>query len=178
METQSKNLLAKHFGLRGVAIFEAGKGLLAIAAAIWVITLVHKDMQDVTEHLLQLLHINPDRHLYQWLLRTVGGLTPRALWGIVCLILGYSVIRFVEAAGLWLEKEWAEWFAFISGSLYVPFEIYHLIRHPTGIKWMILGVNLLIVVYLGWLLQDSFKRRKAAREAEAQAQLHVYADKP
>ena len=176
MDTHSSNPLAKHFGLRGVAIFEAGKGLLAIAAAIWVITLLHKDMQDVAEHMLQLLHINPDRHLYQWLLRTVGGLTPRALWVIVCLILGYTVIRFVEATGLWLEKEWAEWFAFISGALYVPFELYHLIRHPTGVKWTILAINLLIVIYLGWLLQESFKRRKAARKLEKQPQ--VYADKP
>jgi uncharacterized membrane protein (DUF2068 family) len=175
MDTHSSNLLVKHFGLRGVAIFEAGKGLLAIAAAIWVITLLHKDMQDVAEHMLKLLHINPDRHLYQLLLRTVGGLTPNWLWVIVSLILGYAVIRFVEATGLWLEKEWAEWFAFISGSLYVPFEIYHLIRRPTPIKWTILTINLLIVLYLGWLLQDSLRRRKAAREAEKQAE--VYADK-
>src|SRR5262249_51138630 len=166
METNSKNPLAKHFGLRGVAIFEASKGLLAIAAAIWVITLVHKDMQDVAEHMLQLLHINPDRHFYQALLRTVGGLTPRGLWGIVALILGYAVIRFVEAAGLWLERAWAEWFAFISGSAYVPFEVYHLIRHPTGIKWMILIINLLIVVYLAWLLMDSYKQSRRAREEE------------
>ena len=165
-DKHSKNFLVRHFGLRGVAIFEAGKGLLAIAAAVWVITLLHKDMQDVAERMLQLLHINPDRHLYQWLLRTVGGLTPRGLWVIVSLILGYSVIRFVEAAGLWLEKEWAEWFALISGSLYVPYEIYHLVRHPTGLKWMILTINLLIVVYLAWLLMDSYKRRKAAREVE------------
>jgi uncharacterized membrane protein (DUF2068 family) len=166
MQTDSKNFLARHFGLRGVAIFEAGKGLLAVAAAIWVVTLLHKDMQNVAARMLELLHINPDRHLYQWLLRTVGGLTPRGLWGIVALIMGYSVIRFVEAAGLWLEKEWAEWFALVSGALYVPFEIYHLIRHPTGIKWLILGVNLLVVVYLAWLLMDSHKRRQAAREEE------------
>lgn len=166
MDKDSKNPLVRHFGLRGVAIFEAAKGLLAIAAAIWVVTLLHKDMEDVAAHLLALLHINPDRHLYQMLLRTVGGLTPRALWGIVSLILGYAVIRFVEAAGLWLEKEWAEWFALISGAFYVPFEIYQLARHPNGIKWTILSINVLIVVYLAWLLQDSFKRRKAARRAE------------
>src|SRR5262245_52861416 len=99
MDTHSSNPLAKHFGLRGVAIFEAGKGFLAIAAAIWVVTLLHKDMQDVAEHLLKLLHINPDRHLYQLLLRTVGGLTPRALWGIVALILGYSVIALWRRLG-------------------------------------------------------------------------------
>jgi len=166
MDNHSKNFFVRHFGLRGVAIFEAAKGLLAIAAAIWVVTLLHKDMQDVAEHMLALLHINPDRHLYQILLRTVGGLTPRALWGIVSLILGYAVIRFVEATGLWLEKEWAEWFAFISGAFYIPFEVYQLVRHSTGIKWSILTINVLIVVYLGWLLQDSFKRKRAARKVE------------
>ncbi len=42
----------------------------------------------------------------------------------------YSAIRFAEATGLWLEKQWAEWFALISGCLYLPIEIYELARMP------------------------------------------------
>ncbi len=165
-----KGFLLQHFGLRGIAVLEAGKGMLALAFGIWVLTLVHKDMPTVAEHLAGVLrrffHINPDRHFYHWLLNEVGGATPRGLGITFSLALGYVTIRFVEAAGLWLEKEWAEWFALISASLYMPWEIYELVRHPTWIKWGILGINLLIVLYLGWLLRDSYKRRQALQELD------------
>jgi len=76
----------------------------------------------------------------------------------------YSSIRFAEATGLWLEKQWAEWFALISGCLYLPIEIYELAHHVTPIKWAVFATNLLIVAYLAWLLRDSHMQRKL-REA-------------
>jgi uncharacterized membrane protein (DUF2068 family) len=169
MDKHPKGFFVRHFGLRGVAIFEAGKGALALLAAIWVLTLRHKDMKEVADSLLaamhKILHINPDRHVFQVLQRSVGGLTHNGLHLIASLILFYTAVRFVEAAGLWLEKEWAEWFALLSGALYMPFEVYELFRHPTVFKWGILGMNTLIVLYMAWLLRDSYRRRWRAREA-------------
>ena len=74
-------------------------------------------------------------------------------------------IRFAEAAGLWLEKQWAEWFALISGCLYLPIEIYELAHHATPIKWAIFATNLLIVAYLAWLLRDPHMQRKLRETA-------------
>jgi uncharacterized membrane protein (DUF2068 family) len=169
MEKHPKGFLVRHFGLRGVALFEAAKGLLAILAAIWVMTLRHKDMKEVADHLLlelhRVLHINPDWHILRSALRAIGGITPRGLSVIALLVLAYAAIRFVEAAGLWLEKEWAEWFALVSGALYTPWLTYELIRHPTGFKVFALLFNLIVVLYMVWLLRDSHKRRKAVRTA-------------
>jgi uncharacterized membrane protein (DUF2068 family) len=162
-------LFLKHFGLRGIAVFEAGKGLLAMGFAVWILTVLHKDMNSVAQDMLLLmrrfLHINPDRHFYRILFDAVGSLTHRTLWVIFAVTMLYVLIRFVEAAGLWLEKEWAEWFALISGGIYLPLEVAALIRHSTAWKWGILGVNLLIIVYLASLLIDSRKRKREAREA-------------
>jgi uncharacterized membrane protein (DUF2068 family) len=170
MQQHPKGFFVRHFGLRGVALFEAAKGALGVLAAIWVLTLRHKDMQEVAQRLLatlhKVIHLNPDGQFFRWLQRTVGGLTPGWLRLIALGIFVYALIRFVEAAGLWLEKEWAEWFALIAGSFYVPFEIYHLTRHPTGWKWLVLAINLLIVWYLAWLLRDSYRRRRQAAEAK------------
>jgi uncharacterized membrane protein (DUF2068 family) len=169
MEKHPKGFFVRHFGLRGVALFEAGKGLLAILAAVWVMSLRHKDMKEVADHLLRelhrILHINPDWHILRSALRAIGGITPRSLRLIALVILVYAAIRFVEATGLWLEKEWAEWFALISGSAYMPWLTYELIRHPTWLKLFVLLFNVVIVLYLAWLLRDSYKRRKAVREA-------------
>ena len=163
MNTQ-KNLLAKHFGLRGIALFEAGKGLLAIMVAIWLLSLLHKDIQDVAEHLLHFLHrifrLNPDGHLARSIIRGARRVTPGNLHLWIGGTILYSIIRFAEAAGLWLEKQWAEWFALISGCLYLPIEIYELAHHATPIKWAIFATNLLIVAYLAWLLRDLHNDRK------------------
>jgi uncharacterized membrane protein (DUF2068 family) len=168
MDKHPKGFFVRHFGLRGVALFEAAKGLLAILGAIWVMTLRHKDMKEVAENLLtelhRILHINPDWRLFQMMLRSLGGITPRGLRVLALLILIYAAIRFAEASGLWLEKEWAEWFALLSGALYTPFLIYGLFHHPTGFKWLALLLNLLMMVYLAWLLRDSHQRRNLARQ--------------
>lgn len=169
MEKHPQGFFIRHFGLRGVALFEAGKGALAVLATFWVLSLRHKDMKDVAESLFRVLHrflhINPDRHLFQLIQRSLAGLTHKGLHVIAILIMVYAGIRFVEATGLWLEKEWAEWFALISGAAYMPFEVYELFHRPTLLKWGILGINALIVLYMVWLLRDVHKQRRLLQEA-------------
>jgi uncharacterized membrane protein (DUF2068 family) len=164
-----KNLIAKHFGLRGIALFEAGKGLLAVIVAMWLLSLLHKDIQNVAEHLLRFLHrifrLNPDGHLARSIVRGARRVTPGNLHLWIGGTMIYAIIRFVEAAGLWLEKPWAEWFALISGCLYIPIEIYELAHHATPIKWAVFATNLLIVAYLAWLLRDLHKERKRTQAA-------------
>jgi uncharacterized membrane protein (DUF2068 family) len=60
----------------------------------------------------------------------------------------YSIVRFAEAYGLWHAREWAEWFALLSGAMYLPWEMYSLMRHPHPIKWFILLANVAIVLYM------------------------------
>jgi uncharacterized membrane protein (DUF2068 family) len=168
MQKHPQGFFVRYFGLRGVALFEAAKGAAAVLASLWILSLRHKDMTDVADHVLamvhKVLHVNPDRHFFHLLQHAIEGLTPRGLMLIAALVVAYAMIRFVEAAGLWLEKEWAEWFALITGALYMPIEVYELIRRPTPIKWTILSINVLIVLYVAWLLRDSHKRKKAGRE--------------
>jgi len=162
-----KNIFVKHFGLRGIAIFEAGKGLLGVVGAIWVLTLLHKDMHLVAGHIVKFLHLNPDRSLYRSLLHAIGGVTPGGLLLYALLIMLYADIRFAQAVGLWLKKEWAEWFALISGSLYLPVEIYHLVHRPTIFKLGLLTVSALIVVYMAWFLMDSHRKKKEEKQTSA-----------
>jgi uncharacterized membrane protein (DUF2068 family) len=168
MNTQ-KSLLAKHLGLRGIALLEAAKGLLAVLLAVWLVSLLHKDVQNVAEHLLRILHrifrLNPDGHIAREIIRGARHVTRGNLHLWIGGTLLYSIIRFAEATGLWLEKQWAEWFALISGSLYLPIEIYELAHHATPIKWAVFATNVLIVAYLAWLLRDLHIQRKQAKAA-------------
>jgi uncharacterized membrane protein (DUF2068 family) len=164
MSSHSKGFFVRHFGLRGVAFFEALKGILALVGAFWVLSLRHKDLLKVAEHMLRRFHIAPDRHAAHLLMHLAEKINGRDLRIVLLLFFVYAAIRFTEAAGLWLEKEWAEWFALISGSIYVPVEVMELIRHPNLTTWAVLTINILIVLYMAWLLLDSYKRRRLARE--------------
>jgi uncharacterized membrane protein (DUF2068 family) len=164
MSSHPKGFFVRNFGLRGIAIFEALKGLAALAIGIWVLTLIHKDMVHVAERMLEALHISPDRHFAQRVLRAASRITDKNLWMFVSIIVVYTGVRFTEAAGLWLEKEWAEWFALLSGALYMPYEVFELLRHATPLKWGIFVTNLIIVLYMAWLINDSHKRKNLTNE--------------
>ncbi len=140
-------------GLRTVAIFEALKGLVALVAAFGFVAILRRDvdLENAAENLLYFLHIDPDRHLAQAFLDAAGRIMDVRIGTILAIALAYSILRFVEAYGLWKARAWAEWLAIISGCIYLPFEIYKLIRIPNGFHWAILGINIIVVLYIGWV---------------------------
>ena len=74
------------------------------------------------------------------------------------LAAGYIALRWVEAYGLWKGKAWAEWLGAVSGGIYVPLELEHLIRAPSAISASVLSINLLVVIFLALQL---WRRRPA-----------------
>ena len=135
-------------GIRAVAIFEALKGLVALIAGIILIRLIHDDLQAAAERLVRHMHLNPLRFFPHLFLEGVSRINPARLRAFAIFAFFYSCVRYVEAYGLWRLKAWAEWFAIISGAIYIPFEIIGLFRHATLLKGSIFIFNLIIVLYL------------------------------
>lgn len=136
------------YGLRTVATIEASKGILAVAVAIVLITLVHKDLYEVAEHLTDALHIDPEGRLSGLLFTAAYRATQNGLWIFAFGVIAYAAVRFTEAYGLWHERDWAEWFALLSGALYLPWELLAIYRHSDWLRWGILIVNVFIVLYM------------------------------
>lgn len=135
-------------GLRTVATIEAAKGALVIIVGLGLLALIHYDVQGLAEDLVRHMHLNPARHYPRIFIEAAGQLTDARLWALAVSAFAYSTVRFIEAYGLWHMRAWAEWFAIISGSLYVPMELYGLIHHATPIKAMALIINLAMVAYM------------------------------
>ena len=148
--------------LRAVAFFEFSKGIFVLLIGLSAILLVHKDAWVIAESVLALLHISTDRHSAQVFLDFADNLTDARLWAAVQLAFTYSALRFAEAYGLWHAREWAEWFALLSGAMYLPWEAYSLLRHPHPIKWVVLLANLAIVVYMVVLRAQAGSQKAAA----------------
>ena len=64
------------------------------------------------------------------------------------IALAYAAVRFTEAWGLWYRRVWAEWFALLSGTLYLPIEIQKVAEHHHWLPITVLAVNLTIVLYM------------------------------
>jgi uncharacterized membrane protein (DUF2068 family) len=139
---------ARTTGLRLVALFEAGKGLLVLLVGLELLSLVHQGAQNVGEEIVERFHLNFARRHPRILLYAATHLNDSNVRLLALAALAYSTVRFVEAYGLWRVRAWAEWFAIVSGGVYLPFELYELIRHPTLVKVVVLLVNAAIVAYL------------------------------
>jgi uncharacterized membrane protein (DUF2068 family) len=140
--------------LRAVATFELFKGLAVLLAAFGILLLVHReDPWDIADGLLRLLHISPDHHFAQVFLDWADSLTEAKVWAVAGVAVGYSLLRFVEAYGLWYARAWAEWIALISGTLYLPFEIYKVIHRQNLFHVSVLLLNVAVVLYMVYALK-------------------------
>ncbi len=135
-------------GIRAVALFEAIKGLIVLAAGLGLLALVHRDAQGVAEEIVRHLHLNPARHFPRVFLDAAATVTDARLWALALTAMVYAAVRFAEAYGLWRKQAWAEWFAILTGGIYLPVELYELTVSVTIVKAAIFLVNLFIVAWL------------------------------
>jgi uncharacterized membrane protein (DUF2068 family) len=135
-------------GLRTVAVFEATKGALVLVAGLGLLSLVHRGAQNFAEEIVQRFHLNPARDHPRILIDAIAHLDDANLRLLAVAALLYSAARFIEAYGLWRLRAWGEWFGIVSGSVYLPVEIYELVDRPTVVKAGVLIFNLGIVGYL------------------------------
>ena len=135
-------------GLRVVALLEAFKGLLALAAAFELHKLAGRNVQQAFETMAAHLHLNPAVHLPGLLALDIHDLTDQDFTLVATGAAIYAVVRFVEAYGLWHALLWTEWFAIVSGSIYIPFEVYEVIFKTSWASVIALTVNIGIVWYI------------------------------
>jgi uncharacterized membrane protein (DUF2068 family) len=148
---------ARRQTLRAIALFEAVKGLVALGAALGLLSLLHRDLHRLALAMLWRFHLEPDHRLPALLLHYADLLAGIDLRTLAPLAVGYVALRWAEAWGLWKDKAWAELLGVVSGALYVPLEVGHLLHRPTPINAGVLLANLLIVAFLALQL---WKRRR------------------
>lgn len=152
-------------GVHVIAIFEAVKGTLGLVAGFGILSLIHRDIAVFADDLVEILHLNSESHIAHRIVETVTKLNPSNIKVFFVLSLLYAAVRFIEAYGLWRLRAWAEWFAIISGSIYVPIEIYEIFQKPTIIRVLILLINIGIVIYL-YSFRHEQKHEQEIHESE------------
>src|SRR3982750_1838732 len=142
-----QDLRTSRAGLRAVASFEAFKGIAVVLLGL-VLLIYHSHAEDLAEAMLDHLHIDEDRRIGQMLMHAASQVTDARLWTIAGAALTYATVRFVEAWGLWHRRIWAEWFALLSGTMYLPWEILKVAQRATAERIIVLAINVIIVLYM------------------------------
>ena len=142
----------KNRALRAIAAFEALKGLLALGAMLGLLGLLHHDLHQLAVDLIGHIGLDPDGRYPTLLLHYVDLLQDTNLRTLVLAALAYVAVRWAEAWGLWRGRSWGEWLGALSGALYVPFELRHLLHKPGITSAAVLLLNVAVVLFLAWEL--------------------------
>lgn len=154
-------------GLHIVALFEASKGALVLAAGVGALSLLNRDASLIAEKIVRYLLLNPDSHYAQIFLKRASLVTNKQLLLTAIVAALYSGTRFIEAYGLWKNRAWAEWLAVFGGMIYLPFEITAIIHRATLLRVSLLTLNVLVVVYVARVLWVKRLARAATRNSRS-----------
>jgi uncharacterized membrane protein (DUF2068 family) len=146
--------------LKAVATFEFAKGIGVVIMGVLALALLHKDTWLIAESLLALLHISTDHRWAQWFLDFADSITDARIWVAVRIAFAYAALRFAEAYGLWKGRTWAEWVAFVSGTLLLPLEVRELLRGVTAVRVAFLLGNLAVVFFMLYIILANRRERR------------------
>jgi uncharacterized membrane protein (DUF2068 family) len=155
--TETNHPVAKRRTLRAIAVFEAVKGMAALAAIVGVLELMHRDVRHLATELIGHFGLNPDARYPEIILHYADLLPGANVRSLVVLASAYILVRMMEAYGLWNDRAWGEWLGALSGGLYIPFEVAHMMHQPTAINGMVLAGNIFVV---GFLVFELWRRPK------------------
>lgn len=131
-----------------IALFKLVKGLSLLAVAFGALHFLHHDLAHSIEHWVNALRVDPENHYVHSILAKALNISPKQLKLISAGTFLYAAMFLTEGTGLLLRKRWAEYFTTISTGLFIPLEVYELVKHVTPLKALLLIVNVAILVYL------------------------------
>jgi uncharacterized membrane protein (DUF2068 family) len=149
-------------GLFLIGLFKTGKAFLFVALGIGMLKLIDKDIDDIFRDLILKLHIDAEHRFIQHILTHLSVISNHTLQQLSMVSFIFSALLFVEAIGLFAQKVWAEFMTIAETSLFIPFEIYEIIRHGTLVKVVIMIVNMAIVGYLVWAIARKSNKPQSA----------------
>lgn len=131
--------------MRSVAVLEAAKGIVVLLAGGGLAAWLHPDAGRWSALIVMHFHLNPAKLHPQILLDALNELANVRLTVLAFLASLYSLVRLIEAYGLWRGRRWAAKLAAMSGGIYIPFELYELVLRPGALPMLALLINLIVV---------------------------------
>ena len=154
--------LGKHHdrGLVLIGAFKLVEAVFFFLVGVGAFHYVHRDLADAAVQLATKLRIDPDGRLVSWVLDHIDVITAHRLKQIGIATFFYAGLRIAEGVGLVMERLWAEYLTVGATTIFLPWELYEIVRRPDTIRVGLLVVNLAVLAYLAWSLQDKLRRER------------------
>jgi uncharacterized membrane protein (DUF2068 family) len=143
----------RHRWLELIGVLKLLKGAFFVGLGFALLQMLHHDLYMLSLWAVETLHLDPDRRLIAGVLEKISLINNHRLKQLSALVFVYASLDFVEGIGLILEKRWAEYFTLILTIALLPLEVIKLIHHPNHWTALVLVVNIVIVIYLAWLVR-------------------------
>lgn len=143
---------ARHRWLELIGVLKLLRGAFFVALGFALLRMLHHDIYMFALRAVEALHLDPDRIAIARLLDKTSLITAHRLKQLSALVFLYAAVDFIEGTGLILEQRWAEYLTLILTVALLPLEVVKLIYHPNHWTLLILVANVLIAIYLAWLV--------------------------
>lgn len=148
---------AKHHdrGLMTIGIFKLLESVFFLLVGVGVIHFIHRDLGDEATRLAERLRFDLDGRLMTWVMDHLDAITAHRMRQISALTFFYAGLRVTEGVGLVMEKLWAEYLTVWATAIFLPWEVYEIVRHLDWVRVSLLIVNLTVLAYLVWALRHN-----------------------
>lgn len=132
-----------------IALYELGKGVLALltAAVIWYdrerLSVLAQVLTEALHHLFGHFLVYQIDRLY-----SLSQTAIHNIYAVIAMLSVYALIRFGEGYGLYRERTWGYWFSFIAYGLFVPVELYEVVKQFNFIHCLVFVMNIAIMVVI------------------------------
>lgn len=146
-----------------IAIFKLAQALLFILVGFGALRLLHKNVGDLLQGLVDHLRFNPESHLVIFILNKALLVDDHLLRRISAVVFVYAGLGLTEGIGLYLERTWAEYMTLIITASFLPLEGYEVFHRITPIRVGLLVINFLVFLYLLKMVVERAKHSKASQ---------------
>ena len=147
-------------GILLIGIFKLVKGLLLVAVGFGALKLLHRDVETVVQHWVDILRVDPENRFIHRLLTKILSVSPKQLKELSVGTFFYAALLLTEGIGLLMRKHWAEYFTVITTAALIPLEVYELAKRVSPAKIGVLAINVAIVWYLVAQLRKAPRRKR------------------
>ena len=151
-------------GLLLVGLFKMSKALFFGAVAAGALHMVHRNFGEAVMQLVNKLPIDPEGRLVSLIMDKADLVDSHHLREAGMYSFAYACVCVVEGIGLMKQKEWAEYFTIVLTAGALPWEVFEMIKHFSWFKVGLMVLNVLVLVYLLWLVRRMRKSRRQTVE--------------
>jgi uncharacterized membrane protein (DUF2068 family) len=156
-------------GLLVVGLYKLGKAIFFGAAAAEALHLIHANLGNVAMKAIDILRIDPEGHFASVVMDRVDLIGHHQLRQAGLYSAIYAMVCLVEGIGLLNCQGWAEYFTVVLTAAALPWEIYELVRRFEMYKVGLMAGNMVVLVYLVWVLWEKRKKDRARMLARVNA---------